>query len=621
MRNFHGRISFSEYIYTIKLKNALHNEAYQDNVDFKKNSFINHSSIHFLFNNMESIIFSIDQQSYHNNNHVTIDIDILKCINQCLLITNRSKYQLLSGIKCKVYWHQLARNESFLQCLIHIIPTGYGDPYFQEIAFIVLTNLCIIAGRESKHSAFEECEAALKNLIHIAAGPLVIFSSSSGLGQLTNWSTQALTGLLKATFIYNPNLNINYSNDIWMEKLLLFSHVIHVFHRLLPKIFFIESDNFGSYESLKQFSKYIDDEIDSFNLDILSSFFNLLTLILMKLPTVQMILSISTSSSSSSDDITTIQDTEKFLSIIQYSFMNLCLAIGKVCLCSLCMNNLINFNLFDFLNLQLNNIDVIIMKKCTLNENLSYEVLSFTCKLLKCLLQLIQIPYLKVYFLKTHYNLIHCLLYLSKCLFYCTQSYHSSITSQCILYIIRIIGCICLQYHEININHSISLIKLSNYYLLNNFLLLINWYHQYRCSWSICGVELCWSLTHFIQYFNISIFQQQSNPLLDCFINSFLFKLYSLDYGCKELHIETFIYLLKFLSLLININLLKEYIVMNCIILHRLCNQCDQILKMLSTVASLELLTIEQIVQMICTLSLSTDIISYIMSIIEYIQL
>ncbi|KAH8869159.1 hypothetical protein KSF78_0004246 [Schistosoma japonicum] len=366
MRNFHDRISFSEYIYAIKLKNVLNNEAYQDNVDFKKNSFIN-SSIHFMFNNIESIIFSIDQQNYHNNNHVTIDIDILKRINQCLLITNRSKYQLLSGIKRKVFWYQLARNERL-----------------------------------------EKCEAALKNLIHIAAGPLVIFSSSSGLGQLTNWSTQALTGLLKATFIYNPNLSVNYNNDVWMEKLLLFSHVVHL-------------------------SKYIDDEVGSFNLEILSSHFNLLTLILMKLPSVQVFLSTSTSSS---DDRTTIQDREKFLDIIQYSFLNFCLAIGKVWLCSLCTNNL----------------------KCAPNENLSYEVISFTCKLLKSLLQLIQIPYLKVYFLKTHYNLIH-----SKCLFYCSQSYHSSITSQCVLYIIRIIGCICLQYHEISNNHSISLRKLSNY--------------------------------------------------------------------------------------------------------------------------------------------------------------
>ncbi|KAH8869160.1 hypothetical protein KSF78_0004246 [Schistosoma japonicum] len=339
MRNFHDRISFSEYIYAIKLKNVLNNEAYQDNVDFKKNSFIN-SSIHFMFNNIESIIFSIDQQNYHNNNHVTIDIDILKRINQCLLITNRSKYQLLSGIKRKVFWYQLARNESFLQCLMQIIPTGYGDPYFQEIAFIVLTNLCIIAGSESKHLGLEKCEAALKNLIHIAAGPLVIFSSSSGLGQLTNWSTQALTGLLKATFIYNPNLSVNYNNDVWMEKLLLFSHVVHVFHRLLPKSFFIESDNFGAYESLKQLSKYIDDEVGSFNLEILSSHFNLLTLILMKLPSVQVFLSTSTSSS---DDRTTIQDREKFLDIIQYSFLNFCLAIGKVWLCSLCTNNLVKF--------------------------------------------------------------------------------------------------------------------------------------------------------------------------------------------------------------------------------------------------------------------------------------
>ncbi|KAH8869161.1 hypothetical protein KSF78_0004246 [Schistosoma japonicum] len=314
MRNFHDRISFSEYIYAIKLKNVLNNEAYQDNVDFKKNSFIN-SSIHFMFNNIESIIFSIDQQNYHNNNHVTIDIDILKRINQCLLITNRSKYQLLSGIKRKVFWYQLARNESFLQCLMQIIPTGYGDPYFQEIAFIIISSLVWVPKHLSQflQPGLEKCEAALKNLIHIAAGPLVIFSSSSGLGQLTNWSTQALTGLLKATFIYNPNLSVNYNNDVWMEKLLLFSHVVHL-------------------------SKYIDDEVGSFNLEILSSHFNLLTLILMKLPSVQVFLSTSTSSS---DDRTTIQDREKFLDIIQYSFLNFCLAIGKVWLCSLCTNNLV----------------------------------------------------------------------------------------------------------------------------------------------------------------------------------------------------------------------------------------------------------------------------------------
>ncbi|VDO97028.1 unnamed protein product [Schistosoma margrebowiei] len=177
-------------------------------------------------------------------------------------------------------------------------------------------------------------------MIHITAGPLVIFSSSSNLGQITIWSTQALTGLLKATFIYYPNLCVNYEQNVWMERLLLFSHVIHVLHRLLPKVFLVESSNFGTYELLKQLSKYITDADDSLDLDILSSHLNLLTIILMRLPSVQVLLSSTTTTSSSSDDKIRIQEVDKFLAIIQYGFMNLCLAVGKVWLCPACTNNL-----------------------------------------------------------------------------------------------------------------------------------------------------------------------------------------------------------------------------------------------------------------------------------------
>ncbi|CAH8294268.1 unnamed protein product, partial [Schistosoma turkestanicum] len=182
-------------------------------------------------------------------------------------------------------------------------------------------------------SKLNDCQCALQNLIQITAGPLVIFSSSPGLGQFTIWSTQALTGLVKATLIYYPNLCLNYNPNVWMEKLMLFSHVIHVLHRLLPKVFLIEPINFGSAELLIQLSKYITNDDDSFNLDIILSHLNLLTLILNKLPSVQAVLS---STSSLLDVKTMTQEKEKFLVIIQYGFMNLFLAVGKVWLCSTC---------------------------------------------------------------------------------------------------------------------------------------------------------------------------------------------------------------------------------------------------------------------------------------------
>ncbi|CAH8682465.1 unnamed protein product [Schistosoma rodhaini] len=707
MPNLYDRVSFSEYIYRIKLKNVIHNKSYQDNINFIEDLSFDSSLLYSQFHNFESITFSMDYKQYMNKNdydcskHITINTDILKCINQCLLITDQSKYQLLSGIKCRVYWYQLARSQEFLKCLIQIIPTGYGDPYLQEIAMIVLTNICILAGYKTKYSRSNNCQSALQNLIHITAGPLVIFSSSSGLGQITIWSTQALTGLLNATFIYYPDLCVNYEQNVWMEKLLLFSHVIHVLHRLLPKVFLMESSNFGTYELLKQLSKHMTDTDDSLNLEILSSHLKLITLILMRLPSVQVMLS---STTSSSDDKIRIQEMDKFLAIIQYGFMNLCLAIGKVWLCPACSNSLTNHSLFDFLNKD-DPIDdnFLKIKNCTPNHSpssSSYDLLLFTCELLKSLLNLIQIPYLKVYFIKTNYNLIQCLLYLAKCLFYCSNLNDPLIISQCIFYIIRIIGCICYYHHYDHHHHQqhppphhhhhqqehiemtqqpyfINTLTISQG-LLHNFLILIHWYYQYRCSWSICSIELCWSLTHFIQYFNISIFEEQSNQLLNNFIDFLLLKLFSLELGAKEVmfllytninimynnnnnnnglhgnhrdylywikiltllndhlkpqliywkylkqnlpicYIETLILLFKFLTM-INMNdhikLLKDYIKNNCPILYKLYTvYCNQTL--LSSI-SLESLTMKEIQEILCSVnSFSTGIISYIISILE----
>ncbi|CAI2734928.1 unnamed protein product [Schistosoma spindalis] len=545
MPNFYDRLSFSEYIYRIKLKNVLNNKIYQENNNFIEglsfNSFISYSQ----FYNFDSITYSLDHENDMNKNYdhcskrVIINTDTLKCINQCLLITDQSKYQLISGIKYRVYWYQLAKSQEFLNCLIKIIPTGYGDPYFQEIAMIVLANICILAGYKTKYSKFDDCQSALQNLIHITAGPLVIFSSSSNLGQITIWSTQALTGLLKATFTYYPNLCVNYEQNVWMERLLLFSHVIHVLHRLLPKVFLVESSNFGTYELLKQLSKHITDADDSFNWDIISSHLNLLTMILMRLPSVQVLLSSTTTSSS--DGKIRIQEMDKFLAIIQYGFMNLCLAIGKIWLCPACTKNLIDQSVLDFLNQdQQINDQFFKTKYCVPNYSYdSYNLLLFLYELLKLLFNLIKISYLKIYFIKIRLNLIQCLLYLGKCLYYCSNLEYPSKISQCIFYIIRIIGCICYDHHDrdhdgIEIRSSlINPIILSNQ-LLNNFLLLINWYYQFRCSWSICGIELCWSLTNFIQCFNISLFQRQSNQILDNFIDCFIFKLFTLELGNKE---------------------------------------------------------------------------------------
>ncbi|CAH8672081.1 unnamed protein product [Schistosoma margrebowiei] len=694
MPNFYDRLSFSEYIYRIKLKTIINNQIYHEN----NNNFIKDLSFHSLIpysqlHNFESMTFSLDYENdmnkndYHCSQHVVMNTDTLKCINQCLLITDQSKYQFISGIKYRVYWYQLAKSEEFLKCLIEIIPTGYGDPYFQEIAMIVLTNICILAGYKTKYSKFDDCQSALQNLIHITAGPLVIFSSSSNLGQITIWSTQALTGLLKATFIYYPNLCVNYEQNVWMERLLLFSHVIHVLHRLLPKVFLVESSNFGTYELLKQLSKHITDADDSLNLDILSSHLNLLTIILMRLPSVQVLLSSTTTSSS--DDKIRIQEVDKFLAIIQYGFMNLCLAVGKVWLCPACTNNLIDQSVFDVLNQdqQMTDDPYLKIKKCSLNS--SDNLLLFLYDLLKLLFNLIKISYLKIYLNKIHLNLIQCLLYLGKCLYYCYSNLnYPSLISQCIFYIIRIIGCICYDHldrdhNRIEIRSSfINSVILSNQ-LLNNFLLLIHWYYQSRCSWSICGIELCWCLTNFIQYFNISLFQQQqqsNHQMLNHFIDYFLFKVFTLELGTKEVmrllyinmnimnnnnngicdpnkdhfywikilnslndhlksqliywkylkqnlpmcYIETFIGLFKFLSL-INMNnnkVLHEYIENNCPILYKLSTICNETLTRMSSSLcsiSLELMTMEEIREILYSMNSSTDIISYIMSVLEYI--
>uniref|UniRef100_A0A094ZHH0 Uncharacterized protein n=1 Tax=Schistosoma haematobium TaxID=6185 RepID=A0A094ZHH0_SCHHA len=695
MPNFYDRLSFSEYIYRIKLKTIFNNKIYKENNNFIKDLSFHSSITYSQLHNFESMTFSLDHENdmnyYDYSKHVIINTDTLKCINQCLLITDQSKYQLISGIKYRVYWYQLAKSQEFLKCLIEIIPTGYGDPYFQEIAMIVLTNICILAGYKTKYSRFDDCQSALQNLIHITAGPLVIFSSSSNLGQITIWSTQALTGLLKATFIYYPNLCVNYEQNVWMERLLLFSHVIHVLHRLLPKVFLVESSNFGTYELLKQLSKHINDAEDSLNLDILSSHLNLLTIILMRLPSVQVLLS-STTTTSSSDDKIRIQEVDKFLAIIQYGFMNLCLAVGKVWLCPACTNNLIDQSVFDFLNQDQQITDDPFLKTKNCTPNSSYDLLLFLYDLLTLLYNLIKISYLKIYFHKIHFNLIQCLLYLGKCLYYyccCSNLDYPSLISQCIFYIIRIIGCICYDHDhdrdEIQIRSSfINSVILCNQ-LFNNFLLLIHWYYQSRCSWSICGIELCWCLTNFIQYFNISLFQQQSNhQMLDHFIDCFLFKVFTLELGTKEVmrllyismnimnnnnnssssdicdpdrdhfywikilnslndhlksqliywkylkqnlpmcYIETFIGLFKFLSL-INMNnnkVLQEYIVNNCPILYKLSIICNETLTRMSSSLpsiSLELLTMEEIREILYSMNSSTDIISYIMSVLEYI--
>ncbi|VDO59778.1 unnamed protein product [Schistosoma margrebowiei] len=141
----------------IKLKTIINNQIYHEN----NNNFIKDLSFHSLIpysqlHNFESMTFSLDYENdmnkndYHCSQHVVMNTDTLKCINQCLLITDQSKYQFISGIKYRVYWYQLAKSEEFLKCLIEIIPTGYGDPYFQEIAMIVLTNICILAGYKTK---------------------------------------------------------------------------------------------------------------------------------------------------------------------------------------------------------------------------------------------------------------------------------------------------------------------------------------------------------------------------------------------------------------------------------------------------------------------------------------
>ncbi|VDP72556.1 unnamed protein product, partial [Schistosoma mattheei] len=356
-------------------------------------------------------------------------------------------------------------------------------------------------------------------------------------------------------------------------------------------------------------------------------------------------------------------------------------------------------SVFDFLNQDQPITDDPFFKTKYCTPNSSYDLLLFLYDLLKLLLNLMKISYLKIYFYKIHFNLIQCLLYLGKCLYYCCCSCsnfdYPSLISQCIFYIIRIIGCICYDHDrdhdrdEIQIRSSfINSIILSNQ-LFNNFLLLIHWYYQSRCSWSICGIELCWCLTNFIQYFNISLFQQQqqqqqqsNHQMLNHFIDYFLFKVFTLELGTKEVmrllyismnnnnnnnsngicdpdrdyfywikilnslndhiksqliywkylkqnlpmcYIETFIGLFKFLSL-VNMNdnnkVLQEYIVNNCPILYKLSIICNETLTRMSSLLpsiSLELLTMEEIREILYSMNSSTDIISYIMSVLDYI--
>ncbi|CAH8636137.1 unnamed protein product [Heterobilharzia americana] len=324
------------------------------------NSFLIHSSDYAWINNIEFLSFSINQRcdtsKTDNNNDncdIAINTDILNFINQCLLSTNRSKYHLPNGIKCKVYWHQLAKNRQFLEALVQLIATGYGDPYLQEISTILLRNICILVGTTEKHVQVEDYYPALENLLHITAGPLVIFSSSSGLGRITNWSTQALAGLLKATFTYHPDFCINYDPNAWTEKILLFCHVIHVFHRLLPKLFLTESSSFGSHEHLARLHRHIED--DTFDLEMLSAFLNLF-IVTVKLPSVKLLLS--------SNDETRKVERKKFLSVIQYALSNLCLATGRAWLCTACADSLVTLDVFGFLDYQEVG-NLFIGRKCT----------------------------------------------------------------------------------------------------------------------------------------------------------------------------------------------------------------------------------------------------------------
>ncbi|VDQ07165.1 unnamed protein product [Trichobilharzia regenti] len=172
------------------------------------------------------------------------------------------------------------------------------------------------------HSSLKDYPLALGNLIHITAGPLVILSNSFCLTPMTNLSTQALDGLLKATFLYYPEC--------------------------LPRIFFTESNNITSCEQLSRLAKYIADDDDAMNLEILASYLSLFTTTITKLPSVELLLTQSPPSSltiSSTGSLFgrsnwEVEKKKKFLPIIYFALPNLCLAIGRAWLCLNCTSQL-----------------------------------------------------------------------------------------------------------------------------------------------------------------------------------------------------------------------------------------------------------------------------------------
>nr|CAH8875724.1 unnamed protein product [Trichobilharzia regenti] len=526
---------------------------------------------------------------------------------------------------------------------------------------------------------------------------------------MTNLSTQALDGLLKATFLYYPEFASSFNPNLWTEKLLLFSNILQSVRRCLPRIFFTESNNITSCEQLSRLAKYIADDDDAMNLEILASYLSLFTTTITKLPSVELLLTQSPPSSltiSSTGSLFgrsnwEVEKKKKFLPIIYFALPNLCLAIGRAWLCLNCTSQLINISVFDFLNSKEADYNLFTKKHCTNDTvSFSYELILFAFNFLKGLFDLLQINYLKNYLIKQKtvvVNFIYSLLYLSKCLIYCSSLVYPPITSKCILYVIRTIGCLCshgsdttednsdnnhasessqiINHHDNNNNNSLI--------LLHNFLLFINWFHQYRCSWSVCGLELCWCLNNFLQYFNLSLFNDQlSRDSVSCFIDSLLFKLFTLELGghmnasrevltlldtciqtiesntsnsnnnsyaywllkritsqlnyhLKPLflfwkylydknylsdhyycgYIETFVYLLKFLSDLRLFFKGNDYLEENCDTLAKLFSLCYDPITALSSVS--KPLSLDETIALICSVIPCDHISSYIISIVN----
>ncbi|CAH8659785.1 unnamed protein product [Heterobilharzia americana] len=421
---------------------------------------------------------------------------------------------------------------------------------------------------------------------------------------------------------------------------------------------------FGSHEHLARLHRHIED--DTFDLEMLSAFLNLF-IVTVKLPSVKLLLS--------SNDETRKVERKKFLSVIQYALSNLCLATGRAWLCTACADSLVTLDVFGFLDYQEVG-NLFIGRKCT-DHDFSHDLLHFICDLLKSLFNLVQIPYLKAYFVNISFKLMQCLLYLSKCLVYCSSLVYPSMTSECVLYAIRIVGCLCFNEIETgSTSRSTGLTHPNKISLFNNFLSIINWYHQRRCSWSMCGIELCWSLTNFVKCFNVPMFyhQLENDEALSCFIDSFLFRLFTLEGGSREVmyllyvsikmtqfssvtdnnnyfwwirilnqldcrlkpqliywkylkqnlprcYIETFTYLLKFLSIILvyDNRVLWKYIKENCCTLLKLFSLCDNTLRILPSLTPSSL-SVEETIRVICSSNSSEDIISYILSVVEYVS-